>query len=275
MQGIDAALAAADRLARAVPGLVEAPVLAVILHGSLATGDFLPGRSDLDLLVVVDVQDPGDRLATDAAPLDALVRDAGHGDREVRGGRLAAAEAAALEALVRDADTGGASGIDLHVVAADVAGAPGPATALELHVGRYPSGVEVTVAAPADADLVAELSVARATGRSLLGAAPAEVLGPVPAAWVRDRGRYWLDRWRGLTDDDESAAHMVLTACRIWRFGVEGVHCGKLPAAAWAADRAPRLAAIPQAVRRYRDDPATPIAPPAIAAVLDAAAREA
>ncbi|MET7403710.1 aminoglycoside adenylyltransferase domain-containing protein, partial [Dactylosporangium sp. NPDC005572] len=215
--------------------------------------------------------------AAEGALLAAAARDAGTGDSGAgaRGGRLTAAEVVALEALVRGADTGGASGIDLHVVTADVAGAPGPAPALELHVGRYRSGVEVTVGAPADADLVAELSVARASGRALLGAGPAAVLGPVPAAWVRDRGRYWLDRWRGLTDDDESAAHMVLTACRIWRFGVEGVHCGKLPAAAWALARAPRLAAIPQAVRRYRDDPATPIAPSAIAAVLDAAAREA
>ncbi|MET7398712.1 nucleotidyltransferase domain-containing protein, partial [Dactylosporangium sp. NPDC005572] len=54
---MDSALAAADRLAHAVAGLIEAPVLTVILHGSLATGDFLPGRSDLDLLVVIGAED--------------------------------------------------------------------------------------------------------------------------------------------------------------------------------------------------------------------------
>jgi predicted nucleotidyltransferase len=29
-------------------------VAGVVLHGSLALGDYLPGRSDIDLLVVVD-----------------------------------------------------------------------------------------------------------------------------------------------------------------------------------------------------------------------------
>ncbi|GGM54418.1 aminoglycoside adenylyltransferase domain-containing protein [Dactylosporangium sucinum] len=241
---MEAALRAANDLALSVARLVEAPTLAVILHGSLATGDFLGGRSDLDLLAVVD-------------------------------GRLADAEAAALERLVRDAGTGGAGGVDLHVVTAEVAALPAPAPALELHVGRYPAGIEVTRDSPADADLLPELSVARATGRSLLGGEPAAVIGAVPAAWVRDRGRFWLERWSGLTDDDEYAAHMVLTACRIWRFGVEGVHCGKLPAAEWALARRPGLAAIPQAVRRYRDDPAAPVDPAGIAAVLAAAAREA
>jgi hypothetical protein len=37
---------------------------------------------------------------------------------------------------------------------------------------------------PGERDLAVELSVCRAHGRSLLGAAPAELIGEVPPAWV-------------------------------------------------------------------------------------------
>ena len=41
---------------------------------------------------------------------------------------------------------------------------------------------------PAERDLAVELSVCRAHGRSLLGAAPAELVGEVPAEWVVTAG---------------------------------------------------------------------------------------
>jgi hypothetical protein len=50
-----------------------------------------------------------------------------------------------------------------------------------------------------------------------------------------------IHRYRAflLTDDAENAAFMVLTACRIWRFALESVHCSKAQAAQWALDRDP------------------------------------
>jgi hypothetical protein len=101
------ALAAAHHLAEAGARSVHAPVRSVILHGSLTLADFVPNHSDIDLLMVVD------RPAT-WRETDALV------------------------AIVRSADLGGAGGIDLHVVTADVAAAPPPMPWLNLHVGRYP-----------------------------------------------------------------------------------------------------------------------------------------
>ncbi|MET8153910.1 aminoglycoside adenylyltransferase domain-containing protein [Actinoplanes sp. NPDC005259] len=148
------------------------------------------------------------------------------------------------------------------------AAAPVRAPALELYVGRHRTGLEIErrVAAP---DLLAELSMARADGRTLWGAAPGEVIGPVPTDWVVDRGRHWLLTWRSLTDDAAHAAFMVLTACRIWHFAVENAHCSKPRAARWALARRPRLTAVRQAIEQYERDPATTVDEHAIAELLD------
>jgi hypothetical protein len=45
-------------VARACAGALGETAAGVILHGSLTLGDYLPGRSDLDLLMVVDHPPP-------------------------------------------------------------------------------------------------------------------------------------------------------------------------------------------------------------------------
>jgi hypothetical protein len=229
--------------ARQIAQVVPDDLVAVILHGSLATGDFLAGRSDIDLLAIV-------------------------------GTAVTEEQAGALERLVLDADLGDAAGMDLHVVTAAVAADPGQVPPVALYVGRHASGVEVDRDVAADPDLPVELAMARAGGRSLLGAAPAEVIGKVPAEWVLDRGRHWLTVWQGLTDDDEHAAHMVLTACRIWRFAATGVHCGKGDAARWAAGRDPSMVVIGAALQRYTTGKREPVEPAAIGRLLDRVLRD-
>ena len=218
-----AASTAAELLAHLLTDIVGAATRSVILHGSLSSGGFRPGRSDIDLLAIID-------------------------------GGLTDLQVAALERLVRQADTGGAMGIDMHVVASEVAGAPTRTPSLELHIGRYDGSsieLEVERRVAASPDLPAELSMARADGRALQGAAPREVIAPVPADWIVDRGRHWLLTWRSLTGDAEHAAFMALTACRIWRFALESVHCSKAQAAQWALDRDPSLTAVEQAIQQY------------------------
>jgi hypothetical protein len=100
------ALAAAELLADSFADIAGAAVRSVILYGSLSAGGFRAGRSDIDLLAVID-------------------------------GGLADEQSAAVERLVRHADAGSAAGLDLHVVTTEVVGAPTRAPALELHVGRY------------------------------------------------------------------------------------------------------------------------------------------
>ncbi|MFG3701908.1 aminoglycoside adenylyltransferase domain-containing protein [Micromonospora sp. NPDC047620] len=70
------------------------------------------------------------------------------------------------------------------------------------------------------------------------------------------------------------AAFMVLTACRIWRFAVENVHCSNAQAAEWALDRDPSLTAIRQAVHQYEQDPASMVDEQGIADLLDSVLHE-
>jgi predicted nucleotidyltransferase len=222
---------AAAEFAGSVAGILGDRARSVILHGSLAAGGFRPGRSDIDILAVADGTMPDSQI-------DALVRLVGQADADID--------------------------IDFHVITAGVAGRPTRTPPLELYAGHH----EVERRVPAAPDLLAELSAARAHGRALRGAAPREVLAPVPAQWIVDRGRHWLTVWQSLTDDTESAAFMVLTACRIWHFAVEHEHCAKLRAAEWALGRDPSLVAVGQAIRQYEGG-GNPIDEAGIAAVLD------
>jgi hypothetical protein len=237
---------AAERFAESCDDICGAAGRSLILHGSLAAGGFRPGRSDIDLLAVVD-----DGLAD--AQIDALIR------------------------LVRRAELGTAAGIDFHVVTAEVAGTPARTPPLELHIGRYDGssvGVEVERRRPAAPDLPVELAMARAGGRALSGARPRDVLAPVPPQWIVDRGRHWLTTWQSRTGDAEHAAFMVLTACRIWHFAARNAHSTKAGAAGWALDRNPSLTAVRQALQQYETNRTAPIAEGAIADVLDTVLRE-
>jgi hypothetical protein len=67
---------------------------------------------------------------------------------------------------------------------------------------------------------------------------------------------------------------MVLTACRMWRFAVEEVHCSKARAAGWALARDPSLTAVRQALRQYEQDPAGVVGERDVADLLDTVLRE-
>jgi hypothetical protein len=103
---------------------------------------------------------------------------------------------------------------------------------MELSIEITPgSGLAVERRHPGERDLVVELSMCRAHGRSVLGAAPAELIGEVP------------DRW-------------VLTTCRVWRLAEEGRHCSKTAAGEWALGRDPTLQVVRDALRQRHRDPA-------------------
>jgi hypothetical protein len=225
----------AGALARAAAGALGDTV-AVILHGSLTLGDYLPGRSDVDLLAVVDVP-------LDDVRLDALI------------GAVAAAPPPAR--------------VDLRVVTRKVAASPTPAPPMEAYLELTPgSGVRVEERRhPGERDLAVEFSVCRAHGRSLLGAAPAELIGEVPPAWVVAVGDAQLADWQAIGDDPPHAELTVLTSCRIWRFAEEGRHCSKAAAGAWALRRDPTLQVVGDALR-HRHDPAWPIDPAPVQLLL-------
>jgi len=99
----------------------------------------------------------------------------------------------------------------------------------------------------------------RAHGRSVFGAAPAELIGEVPAEWVLAVGDAQLAAWEAIGDDPKHAELTVLTACRVWRFAEEGRHCSKTAAGNWALRRDPTLLVVRDALRQRRGDSTGPI----------------
>jgi predicted nucleotidyltransferase len=231
------ALAFTARLASECSDALGDALVSVILHGSLTLDAFTPGRSDIDLLVVVDQPLRVDQLAELLDAVDQLHKSA-------------------------------PTRVDLRVVTRETAGSPTRAPAMEVAFTlrpETPPDIETRITAP---DLLAELAIAHAHGRSILGCAPDTVIGPVPGHWLVEVGDRQLATWQGLTDDAKHAELMVLTACRIWRFATEGVHCSKAAAGRWALERAPSLRAVEAALRQRAGEPGSPIADEDIARLL-------
>jgi predicted nucleotidyltransferase len=203
----------------AICGQTLPPVAGAILHGSLATGAFVPGLSDVDVLVIV-TEEP------------------------------AAAELAALASAVEGLRRGAPARADLCVVTSGTAATPNPTPRVEIFVGLDPGNVrdlEVETRRTRR-DLVVELSVCRARGRSLAGPPPVELIGEVPDEWVMDVGNEVLSTWLGQAYDREMGSFMVFTTCRIWRFAEERVHCSKQEAARWALTRDSSLEVVDSAL---------------------------
>lgn len=234
------AVAAAKRLADACADILQPTLVSAVLHGSLTVDDFRPGSSDLDLLLVVE-------------------------------SGLTSSEADALVGAVRRADLGPAGGVDLLVVTRRTAETPADYLGRELLVGSWPgSGQRLEVEGHDDhvPDLWPELSEARANGRALFGPEPREVIGEVPPDGVRANAIGWLRTWLDRIDDDKNAVHMVLTACRMWRFELEEEHSSKTDAAGWAMDRDPSLIGVGLALSARSTSDAPRIAPHDVEKVL-------
>jgi Nucleotidyltransferase domain/Aminoglycoside adenylyltransferase, C-terminal domain len=196
-----------DRLAAACTSVL--PDATVIVTGSLALGDYQPGKSDVDLLVLSD------------APTVGLVE------------------------AVEQAWSQEPGEFDLRVVRYKVAARPRCRPHLALGISDYGDRFEVQRDTE-EADLVVEFSVCRQLGRS-------DVIGPVPDEWVDEVGAAVLTRWKTIGDDAPDRELMALTACRIWRFREERVHCSKRAAAQWARERGADVAYDDAAVRTLLD----------------------
>jgi predicted nucleotidyltransferase len=233
------ALCFAQTLASACAEALGKTVAGMILHGSLTLDAYVPGHSDVDLLVVV--KDP-----------------------------LTDAQLAALTEALAAQRQRAPGPVDLRVVTRQVAASPTPAPPMEAYLRLTPtSGVRVEGHQhPGERDLAVELSVCRAHGRSLLGAAPAELIGEVPDRWVVAAGDAQLGAWQAIGDDPACAELTALTACRVWRFAEEGRHCSKTAAGAWALRRDPTLQAVRDALRQRHRDPTTPIDPAQVQRLL-------
>jgi Domain of unknown function (DUF4111)/Nucleotidyltransferase domain len=233
------ALAYADTLAHASSRALGDALVAVILHGSLTLGDYLPGRSDVDLLLIVN--DP-----------------------------LTDAQLAGLANVVGQQVQAGPLRVDIRVVTRTAAGAPSALPPMEAYLrikGPEP-GVHLEGRDRGERDLVVEFSVCRAHGRSLFGALPSELIGRVPDRWVLDAGDAQLAAWQAIGDDPPYAQLTVLSACRVWRFAEERRHSSKNAAALWALRRDPRLGAVRDALHQRHLNPTHTIDHAQISALL-------
>ena len=159
----------------------------------------------------------------------------------------------------------------LRVVLRPIAAAPPLLPPMELWIEitpELPSGHRVWPRNSGESDLVVELSICRARGRTLDGAPPTALIGEFPPAWVLRVGAAQLAAWEAIGDDPPHAQLTVLTACRIWRFAVEGLHSGKRQAARWALAQMPDLPAVRAALEQRDRDPAAAIRPADVADLL-------
>lgn len=143
-----------DRLTEDIAASLGDDLVAVILHGSLATKSFYPPKSDIDILVI----------AEDLSELQshALYRlfERHHAARPYVGGLEASA--------IRRAD----ARAPVHPVPFLVHFSEATTGPIPHPDGRLPT----------DPDLAAHLTVARRRGVSLLGSPPAAIIGKVPRA---------------------------------------------------------------------------------------------
>ena len=206
------------------------------LHGSLTTGDFVPGRSDIDLLLIVASE-------------------------------LADGELRALQDVSTAVMSEQTSRVDLRVVTQATAASPTRTPVVELYVGYRPGSATDVMTRAVEPDLLVELSTVRQSGMALVGPEPRSVIVEPGADWIREYGEGVLAAWERLTDDARNAELMVLTACRIWHFAIEQRQCSKTEAGRWALLRDGCLVAVRQAIAQRRSGD-TVIDPSAIARLL-------
>jgi Domain of unknown function (DUF4111)/Nucleotidyltransferase domain len=196
----------------------------VVLIGSAALGDYVPGVSDLDVAVVSDgpLADP----AAVAAPL----------------------RHSALPCPAR--------GLELVVYGAEQAAAPTRELEfeLDLNTGEHGDRLLTDLGGEPGHWYLIDLAIGRERGVALAGPPPRELIGEPPRADVLDALLAGL-RWAIAEEPD--SPNTVLNACRAARFALEGDWLSKGEAGAWATESSsdPRLV---QAALAARERFATP-----------------
>jgi Domain of unknown function (DUF4111)/Nucleotidyltransferase domain len=197
-----------DELVRRVRDGLGERFVAAYLIGSGALGDWRPGRSDIDVLVVCDGPLP-------RADAEQLVAGLWH---------------AQLPCPTR--------GLELVAYRRDALRAPVDAIDFELNLNTGP-GMEDQVSYDARDEpahwFLLDVAIARSAARPLTGPPSAELIGPVDRRHVLAALDASL-RWHG--DEEPASANTVLNACRALRYAVDDTWTSKLEAGRWACEHA-------------------------------------
>jgi hypothetical protein len=201
-EAIDPCLSASvSRLREDLLRVAARELVAVYIHGSAVLGDFVPGSSDLDVLVVA------------------------HDDIEQ------SATTAIADALATHDPTPAVS-IEASVVTRSAAGTPRAPWPYVVHVTNHPDNSKVVYGADVDGDpdLILHYAVLRQCGWTAYGTSASDSIGEIDRATIIAQ----------LTDElSWAAAHApgsyaVLNACRALRFVSDGVLCSKSDGGRWA-----------------------------------------
>jgi hypothetical protein len=242
--GLDAWL---DGLVDGLASLMGPALMGVYLHGSLAQGGYVPGSSDVDLLIV-------QRASSTVTTRRKLVRFWLDRSSAWRSRYQNPAPHAGIEVshlLAGTLDTGPRIPYDFHYSedhrGQAVAVTLGAALAAPFIPGR-------------DVDLPAHFMVVEQSGRVLSGPAWAALAPPVPRRWYLESLLADIQpRSDGTNPDDPSA---VLNACRTLRYLVDGRVTSKVAGGEWAVSwlRGPEQAAVATALAAYRAGESSPLA---------------
>jgi Domain of unknown function (DUF4111) len=213
---------------------------AAYLHGSVALGGWMPGRSDVDMLfLTADGIDSGVVARMSQALIEAARRCPG---RE----------------------------LECSVVTVVHTGQPAPPWPFVLHVAAGPGKADPRVQpgsqSPGDPDLLMHYAVCRAAGWPVYGPAAADLIGAVPRRQILDYLAGEL-RW-GI--DNAPEAYAVLNACRALTYLTDHTIVSKVAGGEAALRRGTGPAQVIQrALAQQRGtEPDRPPAPDAVSFVL-------
>lgn len=222
-------------------------LMGVYLHGSLAQGDYVPGSSDVDLLVV-------QRVSLRPATRREVVR-------------FWLDQSSAWRRRYRNPAPH--AGIEVsHLLAGTLA--MGPRIPYDFHYGEDHRGraeavvLGAPLAAPLvpgrDLDLPAHFMVMEQCGRVLSGPAWTTLAPPVPRRWYLESLLADIQPRSDRTSPDDPSA--VLNACRTLRYLADGRVTSKVAGGEWALRwlRGPEQAAVATALAAHRAGDSSPLA---------------
>lgn len=199
----------------------------VFLMGSAAAGAYQPGRSDLDVAIVLERPVP---VARRAAVVAALEHEA------------LPCPARGLELVTYDR--------------AGLASPEGPAYLINLNTGaRMDRHVSFDPQENPRFWFVLDVAIGRALGRTLLGPPPADLFPALPNALIRGAALDGLDWWWA---NGGHRAGAVLAACIAWRWTAGDGWASKSAAARWTAERLDDPAVVLAALDRREGDGTLP-----------------
>jgi hypothetical protein len=228
------------RLGKRLRSVLDRRLVGAWLVNSGARGDYVPGRSDLD--VAVGVTDALDRPTREHLA-DALR----HASLPVPSPRL-----------------------ELVVYRRAVLADPGRCPQFELNLNTGPAIADHVAFDASDEPphwFVLDLAAARERALSIVGPPLDSLLGPIDEAAVVQALRA-SQAWHAAHDAD--APNRVLNACRAWLWLAERRWSSKSEAAAWAMRAGGDVELIKLALARRRGETDAPLAPARVAALVAA-----